>query len=61
MLKIKIPLEEEGEIETLAIVRRMDPEEQIVGVEFQLPYLEEKKLIQYILQKQQEILNNLKF
>ena len=61
MLKIKIPLEEEGEIETLAIVRRVDPEENIIGVEFQLPYLEEKKLIQYILQKQQEILNTLKF
>ena len=60
MLKIKIPLEDE-ELETLAIVRRIDPEGKVVGVEFQLPYLEEKKLIQYILQKQQEILNNLKF
>ena len=48
------------EIETLAVVRRIDKDKKIIGLEFQLPYLEEKRLIQYILQQQQEILNTLK-
>ena len=60
ILKLRIPLEG-FEIETLAVVRRVDEKEKEIGVEFQLPYLEEKRLIQYILQKQQEILNRLRY
>jgi len=60
ILKLRIPLEG-FEIETLAVVRRVDDKEKEIGVEFQLPYPEEKRLIQYILQKQQEILNRLRY
>jgi hypothetical protein len=47
-------------IETPAIVRRVESNGRLVGIEFKLPYSEEKQLLQYIMQRQQDILNEIK-
>ena len=47
-------------IETPAIVRRVENDGGIIGIEFKLPYSEEKKLLEYILHRQQDILNEIK-